>query len=190
MIRSPTITARKLNPLSRKHRPIPKIPMVSPATAGPMTRAALNIAELKATALATSSRPTISTTKDWRVGMSTALAQPSRKREHQDVPDLDEPVAISAARASASSICDDLGRDQGPALREVVGDHAAEQAEHQHRRESAHGHETERERIVGELEDEPALGDGLHPRADERDQLAEEEQPVVAVAERRAPTSR
>ena len=43
--------------------------------------------------------------------------------------------------------------------------------------------ETEPERIVGQLKDEPALGDLLHPRPDERDRLAGEEQPVVAVAE-------
>ena len=41
----------------------------------------------------------------------------------------------------------------------------------------------EPQRIVGQLEDEPGLGDLLHPRPDERDELADEEQPVVAVAE-------
>ena len=46
----------------------------------------------------------------------------------------------------------------------------------------------------GQLEDEPRLGDLLHPRADQRDRLAAEEQPVVAVLEggrsRRSPTRR
>ena len=35
----------------------------------------------------------------------------------------------------------------------------------------------------GQLEDEPGLGDLLHPGPDQRDRLAGEEQPVVAVAE-------
>ena len=51
-------------------------PIVIPATAGPRTRAPLNIAELRATALPMSSRPTISTEKAWRVGMSTTLVSP------------------------------------------------------------------------------------------------------------------
>ena len=50
--------------------------MRTPATAGPTMRAALNEAELSATALPTSSRPTSSTTKDWRTGWSTALTKP------------------------------------------------------------------------------------------------------------------
>ena len=41
----------------------------------------------------------------------------------------------------------------------------------------------EAERVAGELEDQPALGDRGHPGADERDQLAAEEEPVVAMAE-------
>ena len=50
-----------------------------PATAGPTTRAALNIEEFRAMALTRSSLPTISTMKDWRVGMSKALTTPSRE---------------------------------------------------------------------------------------------------------------
>ena len=41
-----------------------------------MTRAPLNIAELKATARPTSSRGTISEKNDCRIGMSTALTVP------------------------------------------------------------------------------------------------------------------
>jgi hypothetical protein len=38
---------------------------------------------------------------------------------------------------------------------------------------------------MGQLEDEPGLGDLLHPGADQRDQLAGEEEPIVAMVERR-----
>ena len=41
-----------------------------------MMRAVLKMAEFRATALGTSSRPTSSTTKAWRAGMSTALRMP------------------------------------------------------------------------------------------------------------------
>ena len=50
--------------------------MRTPPTAGPMMRAPLKVALLRATAFTTCSRPTISTTNDWRTGMSTALMQP------------------------------------------------------------------------------------------------------------------
>ena len=54
------ITATKLAALIAKAIAMPKKPIVSPATAGPTTRAPLNIAELSATALPTSRGPTIS----------------------------------------------------------------------------------------------------------------------------------
>ena len=40
------------------------------------------------------------------------------------------------------------------------------------------------ERVAGQLEDEPALGDGHHPRPDQRQALAGEEEAVVAMAHR------
>src|SRR5207302_10698664 len=75
---------------------------------------------------------------------------------------------------------------QGPPLVEAVGDHAAPDAEQQQGQELQRQHEAEREpgaALAGEVEDEPALGGGLHPRAAERNQLGEEEQAVVADAE-------
>ncbi len=70
------ITARKLAASIANAIATPTAPMVRPATAGPMTRAPLNIAELRATALPMSSRPTISIAKAWRTGMSTAFTVP------------------------------------------------------------------------------------------------------------------
>ena len=46
------------------------------------------------------------------------------------------------------------------------------------------------DRVVGQRQDEPRLGHLLHPRADERDRLAGEEQPVVAMAEGAQPADR
>ena len=51
--------------------------IVTPAMAGPMMRPALKMVELMATALANSSRPTISTAKACRVGVSTAEMTPT-----------------------------------------------------------------------------------------------------------------
>ena len=58
---------------------MPTVPMRMPPTAGPVTRAVLNTALFSATALATSSGPTISMTNDWRVGLSTTVMQPPTK---------------------------------------------------------------------------------------------------------------
>ena len=63
---------------------------------------------------------------------------------------------------------DRLRGDQGLALGQRVGDEAAEQAEDQTGTDWIAA--TSRvERVAGELEDQPALGDRLHPGADERD---------------------
>ncbi len=57
---SPTMTARKLAALMAKAIAMPNAPMVRPATAGPTTRAPLNMAEPHDTALPTSRGPTSS----------------------------------------------------------------------------------------------------------------------------------
>jgi hypothetical protein len=58
------MTARKLNVFTKNATGTPNAAIVSPATAGPRTLAPFTIAEFSATALTTSSRPTISMTKD------------------------------------------------------------------------------------------------------------------------------
>ncbi len=64
-------------PLAKKHHDTPSPAMTRPAIAGPMTRAAMNMALLRLTALLTCSSPTISTTNARRAGLSTALTAPS-----------------------------------------------------------------------------------------------------------------
>ena len=187
MAARPAITAMKLRPLTRKQTVTPATPITSPATAGPTMRAALNIAELRATALATSSRPTISMTKACRVGMSTAFDEAEADREDEDVPDLDDAGPGQAGQDQREDHQNGLGPDDRRPLRQHVGDDAADEAEHEDRRELDRGDHTEPERIVGQQQHQPRLRDGLHPGADERDHLAEPEEPEVAMAERAAP---
>ena len=177
-------TARKLTASMKKAAEMSNAPIVSPATAGPSTRAALNIAELRATALPMSSRPTISTANAWRVGMSTTLVRPpSRARTmtcHTSTSAvatranivnariiLTAWVAISALRLGTASAIRPPNRP-----RTMTGIHCIAATT------------PEQERVTGELEDQPALGDRLHPGADERHELAAEVEAVVAVAER------
>jgi hypothetical protein len=90
--------------LPRKHQPSPTAATSSPATAGPTTRAPLNIEELSAMALTRSSRPTISTTNDCRAGMSNALVTPSSAAITKRCQTSTTPVSVRAASAAASSI--------------------------------------------------------------------------------------
>jgi hypothetical protein len=70
----------------------------------------LTIDELRAMALKRSALPTISTTNACRVGMSTALAAPSRVASTNTCHILTAPVIVSAARMKASSIMADCVR--------------------------------------------------------------------------------
>ena len=56
--------------------PPPNAAISRPASAGPMMRAVLKLAEFSPTALVRSSGPTISETKDCRAGASKAEATP------------------------------------------------------------------------------------------------------------------
>ena len=60
----------------------------APATAGPTTRAPLNIDELSAIAFIRSPRPTISAMNAWRAGMSNALTIPTSAADREHVPHL------------------------------------------------------------------------------------------------------
>jgi len=67
---------------------------------------------------------------------------------------------------------------------ETIGHDAAELAPYEHRRELGREDESDVNAAVGQLQGEPRHRDALHPRADRRNDLAEEEKPVVPVPER------
>jgi hypothetical protein len=71
------ITATKDAALIRKTHDVPIAAMRTPATAGPVTRAALKVAELRPIAFGSSDGPTSSVTKACRTGESMALPTPS-----------------------------------------------------------------------------------------------------------------
>ena len=95
------MTARKLAPLTKKAIEMSKTAIMRPATAGPITRAALKVAELRAMALTTSSRPTISTANDWRTGISMAFAQPRRIARTRIIQTSTTPVRVRTPSATA-----------------------------------------------------------------------------------------
>ncbi len=75
---SATIVAAKVTPLIMKTQPVPTHAIISPATPGPISRAALNDALLRPTAFESLSCGTSSATNVCRTGPSTAETQPSR----------------------------------------------------------------------------------------------------------------
>ena len=87
----------------RKAQPVPKVAMVTPATAGPTICAALNEVELSATALDRSASSTRSDTKVWRAGASKAVAQPDRRANRLTCQSRTNPVTVSNPSAKASA---------------------------------------------------------------------------------------
>src|SRR2546426_146731 len=77
-----------------------------------------------------------------------------------------------------------LREDHEPVFVGAVRDDAGVDGEEQHAERAERGHEAHVERRIGELEDQPSLGHILHPGADQRHALSEEEQAEVAVGER------
>jgi MFS family permease len=75
-----------------------------------------------------------------------------------------------------------LRQDHRLPVVEPVGDHAGEEREERERAEAGDREHRDRERRVGQREHQPVHGDVLHPGAADRDDLAREEEPVVAVA--------
>ena len=105
------------------------------------------------------------------------------QRQDDDHPDLDDAGQREHGEDRGEDHHHGLHDEDRLALRQRVREHAAEQPEDHHGDELRGGDHAEPERIVGELEDEPGLGNLLHPGPDQRDELAAEEQLVVAVAE-------
>ena len=90
--------------MSRKQAPTPNSAISAPAAAGPRMRAEWTTTEFSETALTTRSGPTISITKHWRAGLSSALTDAAHEHEREDHPRLDARRAtVSANSASAGT---------------------------------------------------------------------------------------
>ena len=110
------------------------------------------------------------------------------QRQDDDHPDLDDTGQREHGEDGGEDHHHGLHDEDRLALRQRIREDAAEQPEDQHGDELRGSDHAEPEHVVGELEDEPGLGNLLHPRPDQRDELAAEEQLVVAVAEGAQPS--
>ena len=107
--------------------------------------------------------------------------------ERVDPPDVDDVGGDDDAQRQRQQPGEGGGDEQKPSVVDLVGEHAGRCAEQQHREElQGHG-DAEPVAAVGDLEDQPDDGQGLGPRSDARDGLADEVPGEVPVPERGEP---
>ncbi len=107
---------------------------------------------------------------------------PERKGAQVHHPELDGVGRGEDAERERDEAEGDLGNQKHPPLREAIGHQPAERGEQEHGKELQRDDETERRAAARQLEDQPSLGDGLHPGARQRDRLADHVEPVVPTA--------
>ena len=83
---------------------MPTVAMSTPASAGPAMRETLTMTLLRPTALNRSDGPTISTTKLWRDGLSTALMMPITPASTQTIQSVSTCMTTMRPRASACKV--------------------------------------------------------------------------------------
>ena len=150
-----------------------------------MIRLPFTIVELSAMALGRCARSsTISTTNDWRAGVSNALMIPwttCSTRMYATVIDAGERQHGERERLQHR---EHLRDDQDAMPVPAVDEHAGERREHERRDLAAEADDAEQQRRAGEPIDQPARGNARDPGADQRDALSAEEEAVVSGAER------
>ena len=104
--------------------------------------------------------------------------------QHQHVPQLERAGQRQHRHHPDGQPAHDVGRDQHPAAVEAVGDHAAEQQQHDRRHGHRDAHHRERGGRVRDRVHLPRHRDQEHAVADQRDGLPAPQQREVAVAQR------
>ena len=181
---SATNIAAKVNALSAKHGSTPTVAMITPAIAGPSMRAHCTITLFRRDRV------------DDPIGADhldhEALARwvvdrvdaPRTKASAEDHPCLDAPVRASAKSTRAGTAMAICVAMQEAALVEAVGQNAGVGAEEEDRDELGRDDQADRHAAAGQLQDQPGLGDHLHPVAAQGDHLAGEVAAVVGHPQR------
>ena len=162
----------------------PVMPMSSPATAGPHDAGGVEGRGVEGHGVGQVFSADHLDDERLARGHVHGVAQAEEEREHQDVPDLYAPAdAVNAKRLKARSIWTNCVTMSVRRLGKASAMRPPKRPNTSTGRNWAAVVRPQDERVARELEDEPGLGDRLHPRPHQRDRLAAEEQPVVAVAE-------
>ena len=150
-----------------------------------MTRARLNWIEFSAMAFGRSSF--LNERRDQRlVGRAAErLGAAGDERQRQDVPDRGRrPSRPGPARVKAVVIWMHCDISSSAAPIAAIGHDAADQREQHDRQLAEKGVEPEEERRIGERQNQPVLGDALHPGADAGGEGAEPQDAEIPVGER------
>ena len=161
------MTARKLMAFSRKQMPSPTAATTSPAMAGPITRAELNMAELSEMAFSRSSLLVIWMMSDCRAGISNALMQPNITAKAITCQTCTRPEIVSSASPSAwssESVCVRMTSFQREYRSEASPPRLPKREDRDLRAEPRRA---QQQFGVGKPVDQPGLRDVLHPGADQ-----------------------
>ena len=107
-----------------------------------------------------------------------------QRRKREDVPDADDAAKRECGEPERQHHHRALRRDENAAPVQPIGQDTAKRGEQEHRNLAREADEPEQQRRSRQAIDEPGLRDHLHPRADERDELPGDEEPVVAGPQR------
>ena len=107
------------------------------------------------------------------------IGGPEEKGQQHDHPDLDDVRDDERSQHEGKHHHHRLDGDEDAPLRQRVGSDPGEEPEHHDRQELRGCDDAQPDRVAGELQDEPGLGDLLHPGPDERYKLSGEEEPSV-----------
>ena len=159
--------------------------MITPASDGPTSRAALNIDEFSAIALPRSSLFSIIVIRNaWRPGMSNAFTSPWTTLSPMIERDRDPPRQGQRGQREGLQHRHGLRRDEQPVAVPPIDVDAGERADEERGELPREADDAEEEGRSGQAIDEPARRRRGDPRAGQRDDLSAEEQPVVPIAER------
>ena len=161
--------------------PSPTAATTSPAMAGPITRAELNMAEFSEMALSRSSLLVIWMISDCRAGISNALMQPSITAKASTCQTCTRPEIVSSREAQGLEHRKRLGHDDQFPARIAVGRQAAQASEGEDGDLRAEPRRAQQQFGVGQPVDQPGLRHVLHPGADQGNDLAGDEEAEVAV---------
>src|SRR2546428_429582 len=168
---------REPSPIDARRKPNPCAPTWSTWSANSGIRVVRFMAKSEKTATAISSMPT--------TGSLRAYASPWASRTRRGC------SSRCGTSAGKSRIDSERRHDEGclrekqhVSFSEAVGDHTGKWAADQDGQELRRQDEPNEKSVVRQLQREPRKRHRLHPRADRRDDLAGEEEPVVAMTKR------
>ena len=95
-------TAKNDTALTKNTHDVPTVAISTPAIAGPVMRAEFATALFSATAFASRSRPTISSTNEWRAGSSTTVTRPSANASANTIHTWTTSVSTTSQSTTAS----------------------------------------------------------------------------------------